>query len=158
MRIGVEEGAEEKTSCVGHWQIFLIYNHQELTKVLFFSPLSLYSFVVQLLSHVCLFTTAWTAAYQASLFFTISRSLLKLMAMESIMPSNHLIFCCLLLLLPTIFPSIRIFSNQSALCISIKRKSCSFLNGAKKKKKKSLKQANKSSQKSKLGSAIECGI
>ena len=102
----------------------------------FFSPLSLYSFgvVVQLLSHFCLFTTTWTKAYQASLSFTISQSLLKLMAVESIMPSNHLIFCCPLLLLPSIFSSIRIFSNQQALCISIQRKSCSFLNGAKKKK------------------------
>ena len=67
------------------------------------------------------------------------------------MPSNHLIFCCLLLLLPSIFPSIRIFSNQLALCISIKRKSCSFLNGAKKKKKKNpsnkqTKAAKKASQ------------
>ena len=69
------------------------------------------------------------------LFTANSYSLLKLMSIESVMPSNHLIFCCLLLLLPSIFPSIRIFSNQSALCISIQRKSCSFLNGAKKKKK-----------------------
>ena len=59
--------------------------------------------------------TPWTAARQASLSFTISRSLLKLMSIESLMPSNHLILCCLLLLLPSIFPSIRVFSNESGL-------------------------------------------
>ena len=59
--------------------------------------------------------TPWTAARQASLSFTISWSLLKLMSMESMMPSNHHIFCHLLLLLPSIFPSIRVFSNESAL-------------------------------------------
>ena len=73
--------------------------------------------VVQLLSHVQLFGTPWTAACQASLSFTISQSLLKLMSIESVMPSNHLIFCHLLLLLPSIFPSIRVFSNESALLI-----------------------------------------
>ena len=71
--------------------------------------------VVQLLSHVRLFGTPWTAARQASLSFTISWSLLKLVSMESVMPSNHLIFCRPLL--PSIFPSIRVFSNESALCI-----------------------------------------
>ena len=54
---------------------------------------------------------------QASLSITISQSLLKLMSIESVMPSNYLILCCLLLLLPSIFPSIRVFSNESALCI-----------------------------------------
>ena len=73
--------------------------------------------VVQLLSLVWLFSTPWTAARQASLSFTISRSLLKLKSIESVMPSNHLIFCCPLLLLPSIFPSIRVFSNESALHI-----------------------------------------
>ena len=61
--------------------------------------------------------TPWTAAHQASLSFTISQSLLKLMSIESVIPSNHLILCCPLLLLPSIFPSIRVFSNESALCI-----------------------------------------
>ena len=61
--------------------------------------------------------TPWTAAHQASLFFTISWSLLKLTSIESVMPSNHLILCRPLLLLPSIFPSIRVFSNESALCI-----------------------------------------
>ena len=68
--------------------------------------------LVQLLSHVQLFVTPWTAACQASLSFTISRSLLKLMSIESVMPSNHLILCHPLLLLPAIFPSIRVFSNE----------------------------------------------
>ena len=67
------------------------------------------SVVVQLLSHVRLFATPWTAAHLASLFFTISRSLLKLMSIESSMPSNHLILCCPLLL-PSVFPSVRVFS------------------------------------------------
>ena len=61
--------------------------------------------------------TPWTAACQASTSFTISQSLLKLMSIESVMPSNHLILCHPLLLLPSIFPSIRVFSNELALCI-----------------------------------------
>ena len=73
--------------------------------------------VVQLLSHVRLFVTQWTAAFQASLPFTISWSLLKLMSIESVMPSNHFILYRPILLLPSIFPSIRVFSNESALCI-----------------------------------------
>ena len=68
-------------------------------------------------SVVRLFATPWTAACQASLSFTISRSLLKLISIESVMPSNHLILCRPLLLLPSIFPSIRVFSDESALCI-----------------------------------------
>ena len=73
--------------------------------------------VVQSLSHVWLFLTLWTAARQASLSFIISRSLLKLMFVESVMPSNHLILYHPLLLLPSIFPSIRVFSNEPALHI-----------------------------------------
>ena len=73
--------------------------------------------VVQLLSCVWLFETPWTAIHKASLFFTISRSLLKLMSVVSMMPSNHLILCCPLLLLHSIFPRIRIFSNELAPCI-----------------------------------------
>ena len=72
---------------------------------------------VQLLSCVRLFATTWTAARQASLSITNSRSLLKLMSIESVMPSNHPILCCPLLLLPSIFPSIRVSSNESALHI-----------------------------------------
>ena len=69
----------------------------------------------QLLSPVRLFVTPWTAACQASLSITSSWSLLKLMSIELVMPSNHLIFCHPLLLLPSIFPRIRVFSNESAL-------------------------------------------
>ena len=72
---------------------------------------------VQLLSRVQLFATPWTAARQASLSFTISQSLLKLRTVELMMPSKHLILCCPLLLLPSIFPSIRVFSNESVLDI-----------------------------------------
>ena len=72
---------------------------------------------VQLLSHVQLSVTAWTAACQASLSITNSKSLLKLMSIESVMPSNYLILCCPPLLPPSIFPSIRVFSNESALRI-----------------------------------------
>ena len=72
---------------------------------------------VQSLSRVRLFATAWTAACQASLSFTNSQSLLKPMSIESVMPSNHLILCHPLLLLPSTFPSIRLFSNESVLHI-----------------------------------------
>ena len=71
--------------------------------------------VVQLSSHVSLFATSQTAARQASLSFIISQSLFKLMSIESAMPSNHLILCRPLLLFPSIFPNIRVFSNESAL-------------------------------------------
>ena len=72
---------------------------------------------VQLLSRVILFATPWTAARQASLSIINSWSLLKLMLIESVMPSNHLILCHPLLLPPSLFPSIRVFSNESVLCI-----------------------------------------
>ena len=72
---------------------------------------------IQSLSHVQLFATLWTGAHQAFLSITNSRSLLKLMSIESVMPSNHLILCRPLLLLPSIFPSIRLFSSESVLCI-----------------------------------------
>ena len=72
---------------------------------------------VQSLSRVRLFATPWTAACQASLSITNSRSLLKLVSIESVMPSNHLILCRPLLLPPSIFPSIRVFSNKSVLHI-----------------------------------------
>ena len=73
--------------------------------------------VVELLSHVQHFVTAWTAAYQASLCFTISQSLLKFMSYELVMLSNQLILYCSLLLLPSIFLNIRVFSNESSLHI-----------------------------------------
>ena len=74
-------------------------------------------FSVQLLSPVSLFVTPWTAAHQASLSITNSRSLLKAMSIMLVMPSNRLILCYLLILVPSIFPSIRVFSNESALYI-----------------------------------------
>ena len=80
---------------------------------------------VQLLSHVWLFATPWTAARQASLSITNSQSLPKLMSIESVMPSSHLILCHPLHLLPSIFPNIRVFSNESALRIRWS-KYCSF--------------------------------
>ena len=76
-----------------------------------------YVVVVQSLSRVRLFATPWTAAHQASLSITISQSLLRLMSMPSVTPCNHLILRHPLLLLPSVFPNIRAFSNESALCI-----------------------------------------
>ena len=70
---------------------------------------------VQSLSHARLFATPWPAAHQASLSFTNSQNVLKLMSTESVMPSNHFILCHPLLLLPSTFPSIRVFSNESVL-------------------------------------------
>ena len=72
---------------------------------------------VQSLSHIWLFDTPWTAAYQASLSITNSWTLLKLMSIKLVMPSNHLILCCSLLLLPSVFPSARVFFNESFLHI-----------------------------------------
>ena len=77
----------------------------------------MFPFVVQLLNHVRLFVIPWTTAHQASQSFTLSWSLLKLMSIELVMPSNHLILCHPLLLLPSIFPSIKVFSSESALLI-----------------------------------------
>ena len=86
---------------------------------LLFFPVSLLQMEpsVQLLSRVRLFATPWTAARQASLSITHSQSLLKLMSIELVMPSSHLILCRPPLPLPSIFPSIRVFSNESVLCI-----------------------------------------
>ena len=88
---------------------FLVARQHSKTKLIFSS--------VQLLSHVRLFETPWTAACQASLSITNSQSLLKLMSIELVMPSNYLIFCHPLLLLPSTFPNIRVFSNELALHI-----------------------------------------
>ena len=82
--------------------------HRQTTQSVQFSS-------VQSLSHVWLFVTPWTAARQASLSITNSQSPPKLMSIESVMPSNHFILCHPLLLLPSIFPNIRVFSNESAL-------------------------------------------
>jgi len=95
-------------------------------KCLFYSLLNFESFAHWVstcfccsLSHLWLFVTVRIAAHQASLSFTISRSLLKLMSIESMMSSNHLILGCPLLLLPSIFPSSRVFSSESALCVRL---------------------------------------
>ena len=83
--------------------------------------------LAQLLSRVQLFVTPLTAACQAFLSFTISQSLLKFMSIESVVLSNHLILCCSLFLLPSVFPSIRVFSSELALCIGwLKYRSFSF--------------------------------
>ena len=91
-----------------HWYMFCARHREEVQA-------SVSS--VQSLSHVWLFATPWTAARQASLFITSSQRPPKLMSIESVMPSNHLILCHPLLLLPSIFPSIRVFSNESAIHI-----------------------------------------
>ena len=88
------------------WTIFLIF----LEHLFCFSS-------VQSLSHVRLFASPWTAACQASLSVTNTQSLFKLMSIELLMPSSHLILCCPLLLLPSIIPRIRVFPNESVLCI-----------------------------------------
>ena len=96
------------------------HNHKYFSLLLFISFPNFTTVLipsVQLLSCVWLFVTPWTAARQASLSITSSQSLLKLMSTESMMPSNPLILCRPLLLLPSISPSIRVFSNESALCI-----------------------------------------
>ena len=90
-------------------------DHSQKESCLTTKPGRLYS--VQSLSRVRLFSTPWTAARQASLSVTNSRSLLKLMSIESVMPSSHLILCRPFVLPPSIFPSIRVFSNGSVLCI-----------------------------------------
>ena len=87
-----------------------VHKYLDIYRIVHFSS-------VQSLSHVRLFSTPWTTARQASLSITNSRSPAKPMSIESMMPSNHLILCRPLLLLPSIFPSIRVFSNESALCI-----------------------------------------
>ena len=100
----------EMTLCV---YIIIIFKNSKSGTLLFFSYFYTDSvnFVVQLLSHVQLFVTPWTAAHQASLYITNSRSLLKLMSIKLVMPSNHLILWRPLLLLPSIFLSIRVFSK-----------------------------------------------
>ena len=96
---------------------FFFFLQVELCISFIWGTLSSVSQSVQLLSHVRLFATPWTAAHQASLSITNSQSLLKLMSIELVLPSNHLILCCPLLLPPTIFHSFRVFSNESILHI-----------------------------------------
>ena len=98
---------------------FVLISHLCIWRNVYSTPLPIFNCIssVQLLSHVRLFVTPWTAAHQTSLSITNSCSLPKPMSIESVMPSNHLILCHPLLLLPLIFPSIRVFSNESALHI-----------------------------------------
>ena len=98
--------------------IFPIWNiiHGLTSVYLFRDKITIY-IAVQSLSHVWLFVTPWTTTYQAPLSFTIPPSLLKLMTIELVMPSNYLILCFPFLLLASFFPSIRVFSNESALRI-----------------------------------------
>ena len=79
--------------------------------------ISIFVLVVQLLSHVQLFATPWTAVCQASPSSTVSQNLPKFMSIELVMSSNQLILYCLFLILPSVFPSLRVYSNESALCI-----------------------------------------
>ena len=102
------------------FQCSLCLNHLNCVQIYTCNSIS-----VQLLNSVQLFATPWTAACQASLSITNSLSLHKLMSIESVMQSNHLILCRPLLLPPSIFPSIRLFSNEPALCIRW-TKYCSF--------------------------------
>ena len=101
------------------WIHSVEFNEYHWTEIQFSSDISHDTSVqfnsVQSLSHVQLFVTQWIAACQASLSITNSQSLFKLMSIESVTPSNHLILCCPLLLLPSIFPSIRVFSNELAI-------------------------------------------
>ena len=94
-------------SCIGSWILY----HWAIWKV--------HRWLASYLSHVWFFATPWTVAHQGqvSLSFTLSLSLFKLMSIVLMMPSNHLILCYTLLLLPSIFPSSRVFSNESTLCI-----------------------------------------
>ena len=105
-----------------HTKISYHVSYKVTTMLLTRSPMLYITSPVQSLSHLRLFVTPWTAACQAacqaSLSITNSWSLLRLMSIESVMPSNHLILCHPLLLLPSIFPSIRFFSNETVLCIN----------------------------------------
>ena len=102
-----------RSACIGILSLWHLQDNLCFTEF----SLVLVVVVVQLLGCVWFFVTPWTAAHQSSHPFTISQSLLKLMYIESVMPSNHLILCCPLLLSPAIFPSIRVFSNELALHI-----------------------------------------
>ena len=103
---------------VKQWQFY---------RLIFLKNIYVNTVVVKSLSHVQLFETLWTVAHQASLSFTMSRSLLKLFSIEWMMLSNYLTLCRPFLLLPSIFAIVRVFSNQSALCQSIGSASASVL-------------------------------
>ena len=101
----------EKERCLPNVCQIPVWDLSQLIKM------NIFTASVQSLSHVQLFATPWTAAHQASLSITNSWSCLKFVSIMVMMPSNHLILCRLLLIPPSIFPSIRVFSNKSALCI-----------------------------------------
>ena len=101
-------------------KLYVYYVYIYLIVITMFKKVNVFSYIfssVQSLSHVQLFATPWTAAHQASLSITNSWSLLKLMSIGSVMPSNHLILCHPLLLLPSIFPSLKVFSYDPVLHI-----------------------------------------
>ena len=108
---------QTQVSCIaaGFFTIWATRKAQALASTISLNPYQFSS--VQLLSRVRLFATQWTTACQPSLSITISQSLLKLMSLELVLPYNHLILCRPLLLPPSIFPSIRVFSNESVLLI-----------------------------------------
>ena len=106
------------TSIISHnYHFFYLVRTFKIYSLSNFQAYNTVFVVVQLLSHVWLFVTPLTAAHQASLSLTITWSLLKLMSIESVVPSNHFILCCYFLLLPSIFCSIMVFSSELALCI-----------------------------------------
>ena len=103
-------------SVLWHFWLYQVFSSMSVQVILFNSiSLLLYLFVVKSLSHVQLFTTAWTGARQTTLSITISQSLFRLRSFESVVPSNYLILCCPLLLLLSIFPSIRVFPLSQLL-------------------------------------------
>ena len=110
---GIQNGTMWFYGCkfLNHWE----HHSSELYQILRHHSVQFSS--VQSLSHVWLFATPWIAARQASLSITNSWSSLRLMSIESVMPSSHLILCCSLLLLPPVLPSIRVFSNESTVCM-----------------------------------------
>ena len=110
MRTGIHLDVPGKKTSLDHFLVGMCIHDQVVLLLFLF-------IVVQSQSHVQLFETPWTAAFKASLYFIISQSLLKLISIESMMPSNHLILCYPLLLLLSIFSSLRVFSNESALHI-----------------------------------------
>ena len=113
--LSVEEEKTEPLSCISLSLLQKRINHE--VSVFFFKRIVAVLFSsVQLLSCVQLFATPWAAACQASMSITNSWSLLKLMSIESVMPSKHLILCHPLFLQPSIFPSIRVFFNDSVIC------------------------------------------
>ena len=116
MNNSVKENVNNVNIASINYLMFLVITFYALYKFpLKRSPI--WTFVVLSFTHVQLFETSWTAACQASLPFIISWSLVKLMSIESVIPSNHLILCSPFLLLPSIFPSIKVFSDESVLRI-----------------------------------------